>query len=544
MIAVATARPDSWIVNATGPEPDLTRSASPLVQQLFADGYVTAGPLRMGWATTADGQLCDSLGNPVPGLWTLGCTRKGELLESTAVPEIRAQAAALATSIVDSAASAHRTRMVPATAADHGLTRPQPRPTRRDRYGLPLLANARAVEHFDEAVARVLRIQDGARIALDAAIAEDPTFALAHAARALLAFEGVIDADASSGLAAAEHAALTHADARTSSFLYAVTNRIRRGDAAGLLAHINDFPRDALVVNACIPTIAFSGATDVPQQAWSIVEKLAPVYGSDWWYMGLLAFVRQEQHRWAQSAALADRALAADPAAGHAVHARSHVYYETGEHDAGLKWLDAWIQGPGANAFHRAHYAWHAALHELALERRADVWTRFRVQLAPPSVTGVRALVDSASLLWRCHLFGVWPLPLPIGDVIGAVPDHLLREPPTGFIAMHAALALAAAGDQARLQALRHYAVGRPEPVFDLIVALVGALSAYIAGDYAFAAIAITRRSGEWDRLGGSDAQREVIDDTLLSALMHAGLCHTARDLMQIRTDTPARLPG
>ncbi len=47
-----------------------------------------------------------------------------------------------------------------------------------------------------------------------------------------------------------------------------------------------------------MPTIAFGGATEVPQEAWSLVEGLAPAYGSDWWYAGMLAFIRQEQERW------------------------------------------------------------------------------------------------------------------------------------------------------------------------------------------------------------------------------------------------------
>ncbi|MFI5908226.1 FAD/NAD(P)-binding protein [Dactylosporangium sp. NPDC051541] len=505
-VAIAVAEPGSWIINTTGPDPDLAGSTNPLIQQLFAEGYVTAGPLGVGWATTGDGQLRDAFGAPVPGLWTLGSTRRGQLLETTAVPEIRAQALELAERLQD--------RPAPSRA-------PGPR-VRRDRYGLPVLASARAAEHFDDAVRRVLRVQQGADAALDAATAEDPSFALAHTVRALLAVEGVIAADATDALAAAEAAARSGADARTASLLRAVTGRVRAGDPAGLLRHIDDFPRDALVVNACVPTIAFGGATQVPQHAWAIVERLAPVYGEDWWYLGLLAFVRQEQHRWTQSADLAERALAADPAGGHAAHARSHVYYETGEHRAGLAWLDGWIGGPGRAAFQGAHFAWHAALHELALERWTDVSARLRGRLSPRSVGGVRALVDSASLLWRCRVLGAPPQPVAIGEVLGVVPKELLTEPRTAFIGLHAAIALAAADDLAGLDVLGRYTAGRTEPAFDLVSVLVRALSAYLTGDYARTVELISRRTGEWVRLGGSDAQREVIDDTLLSALQRA----------------------
>ncbi|GAA3300299.1 FAD/NAD(P)-binding protein [Dactylosporangium vinaceum] len=506
-VAIAIAEPGSWIVNTTGPDPDLAGSTNPIIQQLFAAGLVTAGPLGMGWATTGDGQLRDAYGEPVPGLWTLGSTRRGQLLETTAVPEIRAQAAALAA------------RLAGRPAAAGGARSPR---VRRDQYGLPVLASARAAEHFDDAVRRVLRVQQGAGAALDAATGEDPSFALAHAVRALLAVEGVIDGDAPAALADAERAARARTDARTGSLLRAVAARVRANDPAGLLRHIDDFPRDALVVNACVPTIAFGGATQVPQHAWAVVERLAPVYGEDWWYLGLLAFVRQEQHRWPQSAELAERSLAADPAGGHAAHARSHVYYETGEHRAGLAWLDGWIDGPGAAAFQGAHFSWHAALHELALERWTDVSARLRGPLSPRSVGGVRALVDSASLLWRCRVLGAPPQPLAIDEVLGVVPKELLAEPQTAFIGLHAALALAAADDLGGLDALARHAATRTEPAFDLVAALVRALRAYLAGDYDRTVELISRRTGEWVRLGGSDAQREVIDDTLLSALQRS----------------------
>jgi hypothetical protein len=153
-------------------------------------------------------------------------------------------------------------------------------------------------------------------------------------------------------------------------------------------------------VSAAVPTIAFSGVTAVQREVWELVESLAPAYGRHWWYAGLLAFVRQDQGRYDDAAGLADRALDVQPSSGHAVHARTHVYYETGQHTQGLRWLDPWITVCGRQASHRAHFAWHAALHELAAGDVEAMRRRYVTQLAPPAVTGVRALVDSASLLW------------------------------------------------------------------------------------------------------------------------------------------------
>ena len=176
---------------------------------------------------------------------------------------------------------------------------------------------------------------------------------------------------------------------------------VRNSGATALMNHIAQHPRDVLAVSAAVPTIAFSGVTDIQQEAWELVEGLAPAYGDHWWYISLLAFTRQDQSRFDDAGLLAESALECEPTSGHAVHAQTHVMYETGRHEAGRAWLDHWVAESGRAASHRAHFSWHAALHELAMGDTEAVRQRYYTQLAPPTVTGVRALIDSASLLWR-----------------------------------------------------------------------------------------------------------------------------------------------
>ena len=106
--------------------------------------------------------------------------------------------------------------------------------------------------------------------------------------------------------------------------------------------------------------------------------------------------MRQDQGRYDEAARLADLALDVAPSSGHAVHARTHAYYETGQHWQGLRWLDPWISVCGRQASHRAHFAWHAALHELSAGDLEAMRHRYVTQLAPPLVTGMRSLVDCA----------------------------------------------------------------------------------------------------------------------------------------------------
>ncbi|MGZ3147801.1 hypothetical protein ACVDFE_38620 [Lentzea chajnantorensis] len=82
------------VVNCTGVRHDVRRCPDPLVAGLLADGHATPGPLGLGFDTLPDGRVRG--GAP---LWTLGALRRGNLWETTAFPEIRAQAAAVARSV-------------------------------------------------------------------------------------------------------------------------------------------------------------------------------------------------------------------------------------------------------------------------------------------------------------------------------------------------------------------------------------------------------------------------------------------------------------
>lgn len=88
------------VVNCTGPMTDVTRSTDPLLLALRERGLVAPDPLYLGLACTADGRVIDPDGAVSAGLLVVGPPRKGVLWESTAIPEIRAQAAEVARALV------------------------------------------------------------------------------------------------------------------------------------------------------------------------------------------------------------------------------------------------------------------------------------------------------------------------------------------------------------------------------------------------------------------------------------------------------------
>lgn len=84
------------VINCTGPASDYATLDLPLVAQLRRAGWLVPDPLRLGIETDDDGRLLDDAGRAVAGLFTIGPLRRPRLWESTAIPEIREQAAALA----------------------------------------------------------------------------------------------------------------------------------------------------------------------------------------------------------------------------------------------------------------------------------------------------------------------------------------------------------------------------------------------------------------------------------------------------------------
>ncbi|MFD7708773.1 FAD/NAD(P)-binding protein [Streptomyces sp. NPDC059786] len=514
-----------WVIDCTGPG---RRPGGPLWRSLLDSGAAVPGPLGMGVATR-DGRLVDAAGRTDLPVYTLGAPRRGELWETTAVPEIRVQAAALAEELLASPAR-------PARAT----RRPRRRPV--DPHGLPLSTHAEAAAAHRTGLDRVLKVRAGAEDAFARAVALDPGFALGHAALALLGHECGAAVDVPRALADAQRSARERADARERSFVDVVTRRVHGdgGDAA-LLGHLDAHPGDALALAVAVPTIAFSGVSDLDDDyALRLLERTSPAHDGHWFHTSLLAFLRQGQGRLHEAGELAHRALAVEPASGHAVHALAHVHYESGAHTAGRDWLDGWISGQGRGAVHRAHFSWHVALHELALDDPAAVRKRWFAQLAPGRVTGVRALVDSGSLLWRARLSGNWRGLVPAADVLETVARDIVERPATAFTALHAAVALAAAGDLPALRRLRDHARGADPVQREIIVPLCESFAALVEERFQEAARGLDALLPVLRKVGGSAAQREVVEETLLYALVSAGRCGAARRLLDARLDRGA----
>ena len=140
---------------------------------------------------------------------------------------------------------------------------------------------------------------------------------------------------------------------------------------------------------------------------------------------------------------------------------------------------------------------------------------RYERELAPPLVSGSRALVDSGALLWRCHVTGTWEGALPSAAVcalgarrVAAQPAHA-RSP-----RCTAALGLATEGDDVGLAALRTIAHAHHDPAFrDVVAPLCGGAAQVVEGEFADAADRLDRRApphrrARWQRAPSARCSR------------------------------------
>ena len=96
------------VINATGLETHLEQSSDPLLRSLIGTGRARSGPHGRGLDTAVDGSVLDRSGAAQASLHTLGSPRIGSLWESIAIPDLREQAANLATHLLRSCSRSSR----------------------------------------------------------------------------------------------------------------------------------------------------------------------------------------------------------------------------------------------------------------------------------------------------------------------------------------------------------------------------------------------------------------------------------------------------
>lgn len=310
----------------------------------------------------------------------------------------------------------------------------------------------------------------------------------------------------------------------------AVTAFIAHGPVAALEAsrrYVQQFPADALAITVFVWSRLLSAVPGAREEAFDYLHATADP--TDWRVAPHLAMAMQEAGDYHAAQQIAERAHAVEPAAAHPVHVLAHVHYETGEHAAGRRWLDGW-RTKHAIMGYRTHFVWHTALHALAEGDVEEALSRYRTGIDPQSVA------DAGTLLWRCRLAGESQPDLAAQAVAAA--DPVLRHMPIAFFVFNACFTLSAAGEADALNELARRLGDDPRPGFaDLVAPVARALAALLAGDPAATVALLEPLPEKLARLGGSHAQREIVEDTLIEALLILGRTDHARTVLERRLD-------
>jgi hypothetical protein len=300
--------------------------------------------------------------------------------------------------------------------------------------------------------------------------------------------------------------------------------------------HVREFPRDALLVNQASSSIGFGGRADREQFRLAFLERLAPAYGDDWWFQSALAFTYHEVGRFEESRRLSERSLAQHPGNANASHNIAHVCYETLDAAGGIAFLADWLVRYERRAPYHCHLAWHLALFELHEGRAARAVEIYERDILP-STNARLAVMDGAALLWRFLLYGCHEGPLPWAPLA----EIATRGSRPGFVFgdIHAALAYAGSGDRAALarlgEGLRALAARGHPTAATVALPLVEGAAAFAAGDCQAALAHLEPVDAEIHRMGGSHAQWEVFEETMVVCHLRLGHHEDAARLLRHR---------
>jgi tetratricopeptide (TPR) repeat protein len=240
--------------------------------------------------------------------------------------------------------------------------------------------------------------------------------------------------------------------------------------------------------------------------------------------LAIHAFALEECGEYDAAAHAAQHALALEPRDLRAQHAMTHVYEMQGRFAEGIRWMGSraahWTGREGATP---THLWWHLALHHQQAGRH-----RFALELYDRRLRAGESLserIDASALLWRLSLDG-YDVGRRFEALAGTWASHA-EDAYCAFNDLHAMMAFAGAGrfDLAhRLLAAQIRRVARTAGANHDMTRLVGlpacrALLLFARGEYPAAEALLRALPPVAHRIGGSHAQRDILQLTRAAAL-------------------------
>jgi tetratricopeptide (TPR) repeat protein len=401
---------------------------------------------------------------------------------------------------------------------------------------------------LDQAIGEYLGWVGDPIATLSHAAEKDEGFALAHVFTGVLRLLSGEVASASPGLAesrrrskAAKSQLTAWEQAHVAAFEAWGEDQIRRAVAIWEEILI-DRPRDIWALRFAHDTYFYLGdAANLRDSP----ARVLPAWPADddfhGYLLGMHAFGLEECGDYRAAEAAGRRAVEGNPADTWAIHAVAHVLEMEGRQADGVAWLRGlqahWQAAPAL----AVHQWWHLALFLIERGRLDEVLEIYDRHVWGKPSAALLDLVDAAALLWRLQLAGV-----DVGkrwrglseNWYAHLDNHVLV-----FNDAHIAMVAGRLKDKATLQRLdrsiARYVEERQGTNRDITQqvggAVVKAIEAFAAGDFARTIDLLLPLRYEIWRIGGSHAQRDIFSQTLIAAALAAKRWPLARALLAER---------
>ena len=411
-----------------------------------------------------------------------------------------------------------------------------------DQLGLRLSgAGEVSLAHYSRALHQLQCFVGDPVGSVEAALARDPGFVMAHVLKGYL--YGLSTEREAMAVASACHGAAAKLPATEREQAHvAALGHLAHGrwhEAGRVLAELTaEEPRDALALQAGHQIDFFTGNAPMLRDR---LARAMPSWSADMpgyhAMLGMQAFGHEEMGDYAIAEALGRSAVELEPRDGWAQHAVAHVMEMQSRQRDGISWMRGNVEAWTRESFLQVHNWWHLALFHYDLGETDEV-----LALYDGPIYGARSqlalnMVDASAILWRLHLGGV-----DVGDRWAALADAWAPKAKAGnyaFNDVHAMMAFVGAGLDAPaetlLEAQRQAMLGEDDDnaAFTRHVGhpVALAIRAFGNSDYAETVRLLLPIRKIAHRFGGSHAQRDVIDLTLIEAALRAGHKRLATEL-------------
>lgn len=413
--------------------------------------------------------------------------------------------------------------------------------TVKDSLGLQLTGATEASAALYEKAVHELQCFVGDPVGtIDAAIAASPGFVMAHVFKGYLF--GLATEREATAVAADCHAAASKLGGTSRELSHvAALGHLAGGrwhEAGGVLEDLTiDVPRDSLALQAGHQIDFFTGNArmlrDRMARALPAWDAAMPGYHA---MLGMQAFGFEEMGDYGRAEALGRRATEIEPRDGWAQHAVAHVMeMQSRQHD-GIAWMRANPEAWSKESFLQVHNWWHLALFHYDLGDTEEVLSLYDGPIFGARSTVALNMVDASAILWRLHLGG-----FDVGGRWTALAENWAPKANSANYAFndaHAMMAFVGAGRSdlaATLLDAQRAAMegGGDNAAFtrDVGHPVTLAIAAYGDGNFAETVRLLRPVRAIAHRFGGSHAQRDVLDLTLIEAAFRAGMTPLATAL-------------